>query len=119
VQKLGLLILAIAIVAIPYSFGSAIIQGGYFGGCDHAAGEECRIVHVLGIVMHRDTPVTREKPATTPEIAPGALPDSEVRRLLEGMRERREHAAAERKAKREAREQVAREPQERAESEGR
>jgi hypothetical protein len=54
----------ILLVIIVFAFGRAILNGDYFGECDHVVGKECDIVHVLGVVMHRD--VERETvPAST------------------------------------------------------
>lgn len=50
--------IAIAVVAacIAFAFGRAIANGAYFGECDHAEGQQCYIVRVLGVVMHKDKP---------------------------------------------------------------
>lgn len=58
--------LLVLVLAIPFfAFGRAIINGDYFGECDHAAHHECDITHVLGIVMRRDVPRPETETAST------------------------------------------------------
>jgi hypothetical protein len=56
IHKLAIIIVALAIASVLYAFGSAITNGDYFGACDGVRGQECRVVHILGVVMHRDVP---------------------------------------------------------------
>lgn len=53
-RQRAILATAIFLGIVAFAFGRAVLNGDYFGACDHAAGTECEIVHVLGVVMHRD-----------------------------------------------------------------
>ena len=55
--------LALVLVLVVFAFGRAIANGDYFGQCDHVVHMRCDVVHVLGVVMHRDVP---EEEASAP-----------------------------------------------------
>jgi hypothetical protein len=54
INKAVAVVIAVAIAIVFLGFVRAIANGDYFGPCDGAKGERCLIVHVFGVVMHRD-----------------------------------------------------------------
>jgi hypothetical protein len=65
--RAGVVGLVLVAVVVVFAFGRAIINGDYFGECDHVVHQECRVVHVLGVVMHRDVTSPGTEATTTPE----------------------------------------------------
>src|SRR5271165_4483677 len=47
-------VLSVGVPIAAFAFGRAVINGDYFGECDHVAQQQCLVIHVLGVVMHRD-----------------------------------------------------------------
>jgi hypothetical protein len=108
-----MIVLALAIVVVIYPFVHAITQGSYFGECDHAQGSECRIIHVFGIVMHKDAsapeaeappePGGAERHASEAAQDATALEESTVKRRNEAQAQAAERALERREAPREQR----------------
>jgi hypothetical protein len=67
--RAGIVGLAVVIVLVVFAFGRAILNGDYFGECDHVVHQQCTVIHVLGIVMHRDVAeaTAAPEPSPTPE----------------------------------------------------
>jgi hypothetical protein len=60
---LTIVLLAAILLTLASGFGIALLQGDRFGSCEglrDAGGtpERCTVVHVLGVRMHREEPLT-------------------------------------------------------------
>jgi hypothetical protein len=66
-HRLRYLLVALVLIVLALSFGKAIANGYYFGGCDEAARTRHFITHVLGFKMCRDQNIeTQAATETTP-----------------------------------------------------
>jgi hypothetical protein len=66
-KRTKLLLPVLAVIVLALTFGKAIGQGYYFGGCDETAHTRHFITHVLGFKMCRDEEIETEAVAAPAE----------------------------------------------------